>query len=86
MGKANHRTKGRHSKVMRYKLGQEVKVILLGGKGMIVEKKTSGYGTLYNVKTWNNVKGEFDYSWCSDYELTKAPKGILSIGFKTSNQ
>ena len=71
---------------MAYKLGQQVDVTLMNKKGMIVEKKQSGYGVLYNVKVWNNIKGEFDYNWCSNYELTPAKKGILSIGFKTSKQ
>lgn len=71
---------------MRYKLGQHVDVTLMGTKGMVVEKKQSGFGTLYNVKTWNKIKGEFDYNWCSNYELEPAKKGILSIGFKINKQ
>lgn len=71
---------------MQYKLGQKVNVSLMHMTGMIVEKKQSGFGTLYNVKTWNKIKGEFDYNWCSSYELEPPKKGILSIGFKTNKQ
>ena len=66
---------------MKYKLGDKVADKLRESEeGMIVEIKNSGTGRLYNVKTWNQTRGEYYYTWCSDFEIKLYKKGF-TIGF-----
>ena len=66
---------------MVYKLGAfVVDKLREKEKGIIVEIKGNGAGKLYNIKTWNQGKGEFHYIWCFDFEISLYKKGF-TIGF-----